>query len=140
MGYTSDVAYIIHFDTVEQRDQFVTLMQAKNNEWTTRALEEVEYNYGAHPIITFEATGQKWYESYPDVKAHHQLMYDAKELYDAEYKLVRIGEDDQDVEVEQDCDKYDLFEYLQPVRSINTDFPAPDLREEPHPETLPATN
>lgn len=135
MGYTSDVAYIIHFDNVEQRDQFVTLMQAKNETYTNQALAEVEYRYSKHPIITFSADYQKWYDSYPDVQAHHRLMHDAVELYKAEYRFVRIGEDDNDIETQQDCDNYDLWDYVRPVRSIETDFPAPDLIEEPHPTT-----
>ena len=30
MGYRSDVAYVIKFDDIETRDNFVTLMLAKN--------------------------------------------------------------------------------------------------------------
>jgi len=40
MGYRSDVAYVIKFDDIETRDNFVTLMLAKNDKWITQALDE----------------------------------------------------------------------------------------------------
>lgn len=141
MGYTSDVAYVIKFKDVEERDAFVTLMQAKNDQYTNQALEEVEYRYSKDPIITFECTYTKWYENYPDVKAHHKLMHDAEELYEAEYRFVRVGEDVDDVEIDECGHDYELWQYVEPVRQISTDFPPVDVdvkTEFPQPET--ATN
>lgn len=127
MGYRSDIAYIIHFDTIEHRDNFVTLMHAKNDPHTNVALSEVAYKYGSHPIITFNQEGWKWYESYPEVQAHHALMRDAEKLFGAEWRFVRVGEDVNDVETLQSTDNnYDLWEYVDPVNSIRVDFPAPD--------------
>lgn len=139
MGYTSDVAYVIKFKDVEERDTFITLMQAKNDKYTNQALDEVEYRYKTDPIITFECTCTKWYESYPDVQAHHKLMDDASQLYEAEYRFVRVGEDTHDVDV-QDCGhNYELWAYVEPIRGINTDFPLLDTgdvkTEFPQPET-----
>lgn len=126
MGYTSDVAYVIKFDEVEQRDAFITLMQAKNDKLVNQVLEEVEYRYSKDPVITFECTCTKWYENYPDVAAHHKLMHDAVELYGAEYRFVRVGENDDDIETQQDCDKHDLWDYVYPIRQVGTDFPPVD--------------
>lgn len=127
MGYRSDVAYIIQFDTIKHRDNFVTLMHAKNEEPTNTALTEVQYKYGAHPIITFYQEGWKWYDSYPEVQAHHALMRDAEELFGAEWRFVRVGEDVNDVETLQSIDNiYDLWEFVDPVTSIRVGFPAPD--------------
>lgn len=127
MGYISDVAYVIHFDTVENRDNFITLLHAKNETHTNAALSEVEYKYSAHPIITFYQKGRKWYESYPEVQAHHALMRDAEKLFGAEWRFVRVGEDNDDLQIESGGDgNYELWEYVDPVRSIRVDFPAPD--------------
>ena len=63
MGYRSDVAYVIKFNDIETRDNFVTLMLAKNDKWITQAIEECEYRYQDDPAITFEAQDVKWYES-----------------------------------------------------------------------------
>ena len=48
MGYRSNVAYIIKFNDIETRDNFVTLMLAKNDKWITQALDECEYRYDYH--------------------------------------------------------------------------------------------
>jgi hypothetical protein len=127
MGYRSDVAYVIHFDTIEHRDNFITLMHAKNEEPTNTALSEVQYKYGAHPIITLHQEGWKWYDAYPEVQAHHALMRDAEGLFGAEWRFVRVGEDANDVETQSGGDgNYDLWEYVDPVTSISIDFPEPD--------------
>jgi len=139
MGYRSDVAYATHFDTTAHRDNSTTpmhatndeptysLMHAKNDEHTNTALSEVEYKYGAHPIITFNQEGWKWYDSYPEVQAHHALMREAEKLFGAEWRFVRVGEDVNDVEVlESDTTVCELYEYVDPVNSIRVDFPAPD--------------
>ena len=141
MGYTSDVAYVIKFDDVEKRDAFITLMQAKNDKQTNQALDEVEYRYSKDPVITFECTGTKWYESYPDVQAHHKLMNDASELYEAEYRFVRVGENDDDIEIQENTHHHDLYDYVYPIRQVGTDFPNVDADVQttfPQPET--ATN
>lgn len=124
MGYCSDVAYVIKFDAIEKRDNFVTLMKMKNEPAITEALEETKYDYKTDPIITFEAQNQKWYESYPDVQAHHQLMDGAANLFDGEYRFVRVGENYDDVEIQEQQEVHDLWYYVDPVRSIQTDFPA----------------
>ena len=52
MGYRSDVAYVIKFDELAQRDAFITLMHAKNDAHINSALEEVEYRYSKDPSNT----------------------------------------------------------------------------------------
>lgn len=122
MGYRSDVAYVIKFDSIEHRDNFVTLMKMKNEQALTEALEETTYDHKTDPIITFECQSVKWYESFPDVQAHHQLMDGAANLFDGEYRFVRVGENHDDVEVQEQGDHYDLWEYVDPVTSIRTNF------------------
>ncbi len=124
MGYRSDVAYVIKFDSIEHRDNFVTLMKMKNEQHITQALDEVKHDYKKDPIITFTADSVKWYDSYPDVDAHHQLMDNAAALFEGEYRFVRVGENHDDVEVDEHTTMYDLWEYVDPVRSIQTLFPA----------------
>lgn len=127
MGYRSDIAYVIKFKDIETRDAFVTLMHAKNDEHTNTALREVEYKYSAQPIITFFAEGHKWYEPYPDVRAHHALMSDAESLYEAEWRFVRVGEEAGDIETQSGVNNdYELWEYVDPVSSIRANFPSPD--------------
>ena len=96
MGYRSDVAYVIKFDDIETRDNFVTLMLAKNEPPITQAINECEYGYKNDPIITFKQESVKWYDSFEDVQAHNQLMKDAVLIYGKKggrYRFISVGED-----------------------------------------------
>ena len=126
MGYRSDVAYVIKFNDIETRDNFVTLMLAKNDKWITQAIEECEYRYQDDPVITFEAQDVKWYESYDDVKAHHALMREAVEIYGEEkggrFRFIAVGEDGAE-QFDEDDGEGDLYEYITTVHELRTDFP-----------------
>ena len=125
MGYRSDVAYVIKFDDIETRDNFVTLMLAKNDKLITQALDECEYGYEDDPIITFETQSVKWYSDFDDVKAHRRLMCDAVEIYrekGGRFRFVGIGEDGAE-NFDEDDSVNDLYEYITTVHEVRTDFP-----------------
>ena len=126
MGYRSEVAYVIKFNDIETRDNFITLMLAKNDEHITRAVEECEYGYEDDPVITFEAQDVKWYESYDDVKAHHAMVREAVEIYGEEkggrFRFIAIGEDGAE-NFDEDDSEGDLYEYITTVHELRTDFP-----------------
>jgi hypothetical protein len=126
MGYRSDVAYVIKFNDIETRDNFVTLMLAKNDKWITQALDECQYGYDDDPIITFEETSIKWYDTYDEVKAHRALMRQAVEIYGEEkggrFRFIGVGEDGAEDFNESD-DKGDLYEYITTVHAVQTSFP-----------------
>lgn len=126
MGYRSDVAYVIKFDDIETRDNFVTLMLAKNDKWITQALDECEYGYNDDPIITFETQSVKWYSDFDDVKAHHAMMREAVEIYGEEkggrYRFIGVGEDGAE-DFDESDDEGDLYEYSTTVHEIRTSFP-----------------
>jgi hypothetical protein len=127
MGYRSEVAYVIKFNDIETRNNFVTLMLAKNDEHITRAVEECEYGYDDDPIITFEAQDVKWYSSYDDVKAHHAMMREAVEIYGEEkggrFRFIAVGEDGQE-EFDEDDSNGDLYEYITTIHEVQTSFPS----------------
>ena len=123
MGYRSDVAYVIRFNTTEQRDAFVEVVKHRNDEDLTQALIECETEY-EEPIITFEVHDVKWYSDYKDVKAHLALIKWAVELFEgAGFRLIELGEDGKE-EVHQGGTDDDLWDYLYTSHSINTEFPA----------------
>jgi len=125
MGYRSDVAYVIKFNDIETRDNFVTLMLAKNEPPITQAINECEYGYTDDPIITFEATDVKWYNSFEDVISHNTLMREAVEIYKhkgGRYRFISIGEDGAE-ECDEDDDDGDLWDYISTVHEIRTSFP-----------------
>jgi hypothetical protein len=122
MGYRSDVAYVIRFETAEQRDTFGELVKHRNDDMTQALIEcETEYE---EPIITFEVHGVKWYSDYKEVRAHHALTNWSIELYaGAGWRCIELGEDGAE-EVHQGGDCDDLWDYLYTSHSINTEFPA----------------
>ncbi len=125
MGYRSDVAYVIKFNDIETRDNFVTLMLAKNEPPITQAINECEYGYKDDPIITFEQQSVKWYDSFEDVQAHQQLMKDAVEIYGKKggrYRFISVGEDGTEA-FDEDDDDGDLWEYITTTHAVNTMFP-----------------
>lgn len=126
MGYRSDVAYVIKFNDIETRDNFVTLMLAKNDAQITQAISECEYGYTLDPIITFEAEDVKWYDSFDDVKAHRALMREAVEIYGEEkggrFRFVGVGEDGAE-QFDEDDNENDLYDYITTVHAIETSFP-----------------
>ena len=113
MGYRSDVAYTIRFnsdhDENNKQSFFTFLAEAKaraataacflEREWVEFRIDEARFR------INFVADGVKWYESYEDVKCHEALIDLASEwASDADnnsgigYMFVRVGEENDDVE------------------------------------------
>jgi hypothetical protein len=123
MGYRSDVAYVIRFNTADERDTFVELVKHRNETLWTEAVDACETKY-EQPIITFKAEDVKWYADYDDVKVHNEMLRWALELYEgAGYRIVTLGEDGVE-EVYQDGVTDDLWDYIYTSHSLNTEFPA----------------
>jgi hypothetical protein len=122
MGYRSDVAYVIRFNTTDERDVFTELVRHRNDAHWTAAIDACETRY-EKPIITFETSDVKWYESFDDVRAHHAMLAWAVELYEgAGYRIITLGEDGAE-ESNQDGDADDLWDYIYTSHSLNTEFP-----------------
>jgi hypothetical protein len=100
-------------------------MLAKNEPPITQAIKECEYGYIKDPIITFRETDVKWYDSFEDVKAHHNLMKYAVEIYKhkgGRYRFISVGEDGAE-ECKEDDDDGDLWDYITTRHEISTSFP-----------------
>jgi hypothetical protein len=93
MGYRSEVAYVINFMDEDKRKEFIALMKVRGDElWT--AVKECSLDR-FFPCINFHASDVKWYDSYPDVRMHHNLLDWVAEHYSdyAGYKFMRVGEE-----------------------------------------------
>jgi len=133
MGYRSDVAGIIKFKSLEDRERFVVLAKAHGGsiadnfnddksfaEWTW---DTDEAPHKEDPIMTFQYSDVKWYETYDDVKCHYELMRYAEETFDAEWAVVQIGEDGEETEQVSDNYEGDLVgEYIYTVHELKTTF------------------
>lgn len=127
MGYRSEVAYVLRFKNREQRELFVSLQRAKADTHINEALDElVELE---EDKMAYHAYSVKWYDSYEDVQAHETLMHETLELFNTEqditgYRFIRIGEEYEDVVVQDHGDADELWEYLEVHRSVNISFPS----------------
>lgn len=125
MGYRSEVAYVIRFKDKEMRELFVSLQRAKADKHINEALDElVEVE---DDMLGFHADWVKWYDGYEDVKAHQQLLTDAIEVFNkdedqAGYRIVRLGEEDNDNEVAEEGASDDLYEYVGWTRQLSISF------------------
>jgi len=127
MGYRSEVAYVIGFDTKERREEFVALIRVRGDElWT--ALQEcgIEEN---RPRINFYTSDAKWYDSYPDVKMHDRLLEFISQNYDLDdgvgWKFIRVGEEQGDVDERDGGDSdviSDLHDDFYPTQGMEIPF------------------
>ena len=132
MGYRSEVAYVIRFKDKAMRELFVSIQRAKADKHINEALNElieVEDN-----LLGYHADHVKWYDSYPEVKAHEALLREAVELFGDEnpdcanyddqagYKFVRLGEEQEDNEDEEEGNSEELYEYVDWYRAVNVSF------------------
>jgi hypothetical protein len=94
-----------------------------DNEGKQNIAQAMEHRY-AEPIVTYEHCDIKWYEGYAFVDAAHEFMREANEMFEAAYRFVRIGEEDNDIEVNEGGeDRSYLYDMVYPVSSININFP-----------------
>ena len=91
MGYRSDVAYTIRFKNEEHRIRFMA----------TAVLGSVikldEFGLIDDETIIFRYDDVKWYDEYDYVKAHKQLLKDAK-AQGCGWEFCRVGEESGDIE------------------------------------------
>ena len=132
MGYRSDVAYSIRWDSDDvqkHRDSFYTfLAEAKANPATSPCFTMEDFSVTVNEEkfrIDFHVGDVKWYESYTEVIAHTELLKMVMEYHNdtpphpVEYKFVRVGEQLDDVD-EQSTANYD-WDTPYIVRHIETD-------------------
>ena len=109
MGYRSDVAYTIRFnsedDELNKQSFFTFLAEAKTKEDYVLALVDKSLHID-HVLYRFDfsASDVKWYEGYPDVNSHMKLLSLADDWIANEikpcmgYVFMRIGEEATDFE------------------------------------------
>ena len=122
MGYRSEVAVVVAFKDEEQRNTFLALQVAKKDEDMNDALKEVK-KLETNKLFYY-ASDVKWYESYGFVKAMTNLYREAVELFGndgAGYRFTRIGEDVEDIEISEDGEYDDLWDYTSISRTIDVE-------------------
>ena len=128
MGYRSEVAYVVCFRTEKLRKEYIALVKAHGGE-LLEALNECEapdpFSEESEARLNFYADYVKWYDDFPDVKAHTKLYEWALELYpdDVGYRFIRVGEESGDIQ-DEDAGSNDLIPYddFHPTQSMNVPF------------------
>ena len=118
MGYRSDVAYVIGFKDRQVMSEFIAVVMAVGTDAQREALKECCIDW-EHESINFNEEDVKWYEDYPEVRAHHELMDMACERgEDNGWIFTRIGEDDNDIEKKCEGNYWGLYDCVDVVRRL----------------------
>ena len=119
MGYRSQIASII-YDKKEFMDKFkaenAELLRLLDDEFNDGSLKYLDN--GDYDFIYLNGNDWKWYPTYKEVKAWHELM-DLAEEKKISVEFVRVGDDYDDVEVDY---RNDSQYYLTPIRTIEASF------------------
>ena len=100
MGYRSDVAYVIGFKDRQVMSEFIAVVMAVGTDHQRDALKECHLDW-EHHSINFHESDVKWYDDFPEVQAHHELMKMALERDEKNgFSFTRLGEDMNDVQEE----------------------------------------
>ncbi len=91
MGYRSDVAYTIRFKSKEHRIRFMATAALTPE----IELENFKLIDATTVLISYEQA--KWYDDYDWVKAHVQVLEDAK-AQGCAWEFARVGEEEGDIE------------------------------------------
>lgn len=107
MGYYSEVAICMAFEDNEKRDAFYDLMSLRNDEmgYTIRQYCAKDDRM---PWITYHDNSIKWYESHPTRQAFEGKdgLLDTVIECGGAWRILRIGEDQEDIEDKSDCADY----------------------------------
>jgi len=103
MGYRSTVAYVIQFEDVEHKKEFVAVH--KLDDKLKDAIKELGHLEDDTSYLSFYVDDVKWYTRYEDVQMHDRLLNCISELSEDENyersisaRMIRIGEDTDDIE------------------------------------------
>ena len=131
MGYRSDVAIVVAFKTKEEMEEVVAVYRMDPRVQKHKIMEQWKLCPDFDPpYMVYAETNVKWYDGSEDVQAIEHIASICDEFANARgfeyaYRLVRLGEADDDTEVDdwEDNPGFDLSGFVQnslyPVRSIH---------------------
>jgi hypothetical protein len=122
MGYYSDVAVGMSFEDKGSLAAFLSYVRL-GDKMSPEELAHYTVTDAGEPGVLLHARflGVKWYESYPDVKCHINLMSMARDS-GAGTAFVSIGEEPNDITVEIDSAEVslDLYDFFGVIRQLNS--------------------
>jgi hypothetical protein len=159
MGYRSNVGYVIVFkspdksvmsgapETTNPEKAFAEFSHflehilgfIKNNDTHGMVSEEFKYMQidKDKMIISYHAEDIKWYEDYPFVQWHMDLLKQVKTYETGNYRLIRIGDDLEDNEEDTHDPTAFMYDYINLRREViiedEGDFMTDLIEEEEQP-------
>ena len=122
MGYRSDGAIGMSFKDKGSLAAFLSYVRL-GDKMPPEELAHYTVTDAGEPGVLLHARflGVKWYESYPDVKCHTNLMSMARDS-GAGTAFVSIGEEHNDITVEIDSAEVDLdlYDFFGVIRELNS--------------------
>lgn len=104
MGYRSSVTVAIYPDDRDQ-EKYATLKVLMGTTFkdAIAPFDEGCNWYDNKGVLVIEIGDVKWYDSFPDVQAFHQMLEDLTKGADGgiegyNYEMIRLGEDDNDID------------------------------------------
>lgn len=114
MGYRSEVAYVIQFKDIQTKKEWIALKMLDNTH--KKALGECNHvDDDSKDYISAHFDWVKWYDGYPDVDMHTELLetITEDEPDGVAGRLIRVGEGNDDNEdIAYGDDGYDVPLYL----------------------------
>lgn len=125
MGYRSDVMLVIYPDAEDSEEykmlyaQLKVLMATQFKDLVDNGFSTCMTWVDSDCTLKFDMQGVKWYDSYPDVRAFEAMLsgFNTDEIPGYCTEFIRIGEDDNDVQVERSGENNQY--YLGVRRSID---------------------
>ena len=119
MGYRSEVSIAVYGDEAQML-ALIAAQRIKGAKWLEDEHEINEYSQSLYgkpdtktPMVMIHAKfdGIKWYDGYEDVDCWTALLEDAMENFSANVntEFVRIGEENEDMEVEYDGENVQFY-------------------------------
>ena len=105
MGYRSDVYIAVAFDSKKNMDEVIAVYALNTNVEKHNLVND--WVIKDDNILYFHAENVKWYDNYEWVQGYEHMFELVEKFYEARgfssaYRLVRIGEGDEDVEDRSD--------------------------------------
>lgn len=110
MGYYSDIAIAFAFAKKEDLERVYSVWKMQEDVVRLHLSDEWDiHQWGDVWGLTYTQNDTKWYDSFPEVSAIESMLAFVKSTYEAQedefvfaYRKIRLGEDLQDIEREQD--------------------------------------
>jgi hypothetical protein len=121
MGYRSDVMALVYpasgAENLLNYDKLKLLMNTTFKELFDSWSEHFVWD-DKHRVLKFSCEDVKWYDGYPDVQQFGEFLEQIRKL-DYEYEIMRVGEDDTDIEYDSTGDAEG---YISVSRTIEVSF------------------